>query len=467
MLRSILDGRARHENPNTLRLTLLACLVTLVTATQGATYDYIVVGAGIAGAGAASTLKKNGESSVLVLEGRDRLGGRLYSEKVGGYTVNLGASWVHGLRGNPLVSLAKQAGVALSKERSDYEDTKTYYASGKPVPTGAEASYDATWEKFEKYLEARQDEADYDYDDDPGLGPVVDAFVRKKRLTGTEREAFIFNVKVNIEDEYAADYPQLSLWYDDDASLRGGDKLVTGPYDGLVTYLLRGIEVVLDSPVERIDYAGSFSSGVSVNANGKEYVARKGVIVTVPLGVLKARSIKFVPDLPKKNRNAIAALGMGVLNKCVLVFDSIWWDQEEWIQQIADNFQANLNLAPVSGEPILYGFNSGDTAKEIERWSDAKTCDTLMAALRRMYPDAPKTYRHCVVTRWSEDPFSKGSYSYTTPRMEYRPAHKGVGAAVAGGRVSFAGEACSLNSPGTVHGAYSTGVEAAKRLLDQ
>ncbi len=92
---------------------------------------------------------------------------------------------------------------------------------------------------------------------------------------------------------------------------------------------------------------------------------------------------------------------------------------------------------------------------------------TGRAALRRMYPDAPKTYRHCVVTRWGEDPFRTTPYPYTTPRMEYRPAHKGVGAAVAGGRVSFAGEACSLNSPGTVHGAYSTGVEAAKRLLDQ
>lgn len=452
-------------------ILFLVSLVTLAGAVAATSqYDYIVVGAGIAGAGAASTLKKNlggKKDAVLVLEARSRVGGRLQSEQVGGYTVNVGASWIHGIRGNPLIPLAKQAGVALSKELSNYDDSKTFYASGKPVSARAEAMYDTTWKEFEEYLEERQDEADYDYDDDPGLGPVVDSFVRKKKLVGIEREAFFFNVKANIGDEYAAEYSQLSLWYDEDADLKGGDRLVTGPYDGIVKYLLRDINVVLESPVERIDYSGS--SGVLVTTKGgrkAEYVARKGVIVTVPLGVLKQQSIKFVPNLPKKNRKAIAALGMGLLNKCVLVFDSIWWDEEEWIQQITDvGFQANFNLTPVSGEPILFGFNSGDNAEEIEKWSDAKTCDTFMAALRGMYPDAPKTYRHCIVTRWRDDAFSKGSYSYTTPRMEYKPAHEGVGAPVDGGRVSFAGEACSLKYPATANGAYSTGVEAAERLL--
>ncbi len=125
----------------------------------------------------------------------------------------------------------------------------------------------------------------------------------------------------------------------------------------------------------------------------------------------------------------------------------------------------NLSLAqtlPLARSP---GFNSGGNAEEIEKWTDDETCDTFMAALRGMYPDAPKTYRDCVVTRWRKDAFSKGSYSYTTPKMEWKPAHEGVGAPVDGGRVSFAGEACSVKHPATAHGAYSTGVEAAQSLL--
>ncbi len=349
-----------------LVVLLFLCISPQTSAAPKRTYDHIVVGAGISGAGAAATLKKaKGKDAVLVLEARERVGGRLYSEQVGGYTINLGASWIHGLRGNPLVRLAEQAGVDLSKEKSDYDDSQTFYASGKPVPASAEARYDDTWEEFEEYLEKRQDEADYDYEDDSGLGPVVDAFVRKKKLDGVERDAFFFNVKANIGDEYAADYSKLSLWFDDGGELAGGDRLVLGPYDALVRSLLRDIDVILGSPVKKIDY--SDPSGITITTSGSdktEYVARKGVIVTLPLGVLKAGSVEFVPSLPKKNRNAISALGMGLLNKCVLVFDSIWWDEEEWIQQITDvGFQANFNLAPVSGQPILYGTYRGSPTR--------------------------------------------------------------------------------------------------------
>ena len=188
--------------------------------------------------------------------------------------------------------------------------------------------------------------------------------------------------------------------------------------------------------------------------------------MTVPLGVLKADSIRFIPSLPDKNRKAIAGLGMGLLNKCVMMFESSFWgSDEEWIERITSSgFQSTLSMTPVARQPVLYGFNSATNARKIESWTDAKTCDTLMTALRAIWPNAP-TYRKCLVTRWGKDPYSYGSYSYTTKRMEYNKAHKGVGSPVAGGRLSFAGEATSLDFPATVHGAYNSGVATAEKLL--
>ena len=92
-------------------------------------------GAGIAGAGAAATLKKAGKS-VVVLEARDRVGGRTTSKEVDGYIVNLGATWIHGQKDNPLVSLAKRAKVELSREISQYVSSNSDRQSRQPcAPT--------------------------------------------------------------------------------------------------------------------------------------------------------------------------------------------------------------------------------------------------------------------------------------------------------------------------------------------
>ena len=274
----------------------------------------------------------------------------------------------------------------------------------------------------------------------------------------------MFNVKVNIEDEYAGPYQEMSLWFNEDRPLKGGDRLVLGAYSDLVKHLLRPIDVRLNTEVVKVDY--SDANVVTVSTSGQQsYTARKAVIVTVPLGVLKASSITFVPPLPRRNQQAIKDLGMGILNKCVMVFEkSFWGSKEEWIERISqDGFQATLSMMPVANQPILYGFNSAGSAERIESWSDTKTCEEMLANLRTIWPNAPG-YNACVVTRWGQDPYSRGSYSYTTDRMEYEPAHTRVGAPVAGGRVSFAGEATSLSNPATVHGAYSSGVQVAQRL---
>ena len=103
------------------------------------------------------------------------------------------------------------------------------------MPGASEARYDATWAEFEKYLAQRQED---DYEEDaPGLQPVIDDFVRKKRLQGQDLEAFRYGIKANIEDEYAGPTLDMSLYFDEDKQDRGGDRVVVGRYDDIGAFI--------------------------------------------------------------------------------------------------------------------------------------------------------------------------------------------------------------------------------------
>lgn len=114
------------------------------TPRAGTAADVIVIGAGMSGIAAANALKAQGVTNVVVLESRDRLGGRVWTTNLTAngktFPIELGAMWIHGVSGNPLVALAKAAGVALQAKDTNYDNSVLYYASGKEVP-------DATSEK--------------------------------------------------------------------------------------------------------------------------------------------------------------------------------------------------------------------------------------------------------------------------------------------------------------------------------
>jgi len=434
-------------------------------------YDCIVVGAGVSGAAASRKLRAKG-LKVLVLEARDRVGGRLHTIKTdlsdgNEIAVDMGASWIHGSEGNPLVDLVvKKSG--LSVFPTDFENGDLYYSDGSEVPFVQETRYEDTWDEFLTFLEREQ----YQYNKDPGLQTVVDSFVKKKRLTGLDLRAFQYNLNVYIEGEYAAPISNLSLWFDEDESFSGDDLLVLGGYQKLAEFLASGTDIVLESPVSDIDYSKGDRVIVIARKEGSgplmSYTS-KAVIVTLPLGVLKADSVRFSPPLPAVNTNAIRALGFGLLNKCVLIFERAFWGSDiELINRIDKSgrrgFEEMLSLMPAASAPILYGFNAATYAYSLEKKSDEQTCGEMMNALRRIWENAPE-YINCFVSRWAADKYAKGSYSYTTPFMEYKNAHRDVGRAVGANRIQFAGEHTSLSNPATVHGALLSGYDAACRVL--
>jgi monoamine oxidase len=190
--------------------------------------------------------------------------------------------------------------------------------------------------------------------------------------------------------------------------------------------------------------------------------------VTVPLGVLKAGSINFTPNLPTDKQNAINKLEMGTLNKLYLKFDSAFWGNQEgefiaYIPEENGRWTSTLNLEEYTGQAILGMFTSSDYTAKIEDLTDQEIIDDAMTVLRTIYGDNIPNPKGTLITRWGKDPFSFGSYSAfavgSTPRDVRRLARP------IGRKVFFAGEATERRYAGTVHGAYFSGLRAARQVM--
>ena len=193
---------------------------------------------------------------------------------------------------------------------------------------------------------------------------------------------------------------------------------------------------------------------------GQRVIECDRVIVTVPLGLLKAGTIDFDPPLATEKRRAIQRLGFGLLDKVVLRFAEPFWPEDTDVIGIAGADQPVSNLVnglKFTGEPLLVGVRGGANALAREADSDDRTVADIVRTLACPDPVA------VTVTRWAADPYSRGSYSFLAVGSE--PEDMRVLAAPAGERVGFAGEATHDEFFATVHGAYLSGVREARRIL--
>jgi len=252
------------------------------------------------------------------------------------------------------------------------------------------------------------------------------------------------------------------MGYDGPSTLRGGEVVFPGGYSQIVDVLAAGRDIRLDHPVAGIDHSGP--TVVVTTESGDTFEADR-VVVTVPLGVLKAGAISFNPALPAATRDAIAALDMGILNRTVLLFNEPFWDRDtEWIGYAGEQpgqWSETLNLYPYLGRPVLAMFNPGSFGAETEQHSDAELTSRAVEALEAMFGDVPEPV-DAVSTRWGSDPWTRGSYSYLPVGVEfetYREMSRPVGE-----RLFFAGEATHSRFPSTVHGALLSGRRAARQI---
>lgn len=413
--------------------------------------DVIVVGAGLAGLAAAAALVKAGKH-VVVLEARNEIGGRTRSTHALGPPLDIGASWLHGIRDHPLYQQALENGLAMSV--TDYEDVLTFRADGTP-----ETASDASMEAFEDALDELGDGAHRNDSVADRLPPLRRRF--SEELPGALQDFLVATV---IEEEYAADISDLgALALEEGREMRGGDAILHASYAALTKQLSAGLDIRLSAVVSEIEYD---TGGVRVGAGDVTYSAGQAV-VTLPLGVLKKGAVRFSPALDRGHLDAIDALGVGLLNKLFLKFPSQFWGKDAQIfsyQHVQrGRWLSWYDYSHVSGEPILLGFCTANAAKDVESLDDAETVADAMHCLRRMFGDELPDPSAYFITRWGQDPFACGAYSFLKPGA--RSKQRRALARPLSGTLYFAGEATDRRYPATTQGAYRSGLRAAKALL--
>ncbi len=416
-----------------------------------------VIGAGLAGLAAARELQAHGHA-VVVVEARDRIGGRIWTSSAWpDLPLDLGASWIHGLDGNPLTALAETLEAELLV--TEYEKSIAYDTDGEPLSDAAEAQLDAWRDQVYAALAAAQDA-----DEDTSLRAVVDALFAETDQSPQTRRFLNFLLSSEIETEYGGSAEDLSAyWFDNGKFFPGDDALFGAGFQVITEHLARDLQIELGQVVQEIAWG---QAAMRVLTDQTEYLVDQ-VLVTVPLGVLQAGSVRFTPDLPAAKQQAIEKLGMGVLNKCYLHFPEAFWPADvDWLEYIPEEHGAWtewLSLQRVAGLPILLGFNAADQGRAIEAWSDQAIVASAMGTLRTIFGDDIPDPLDYQLTRWASDPFALGSYSYDAVGVS--PTTRKALAKPLQNRLFFAGEATEHNYYGTAHGAYLSGLRAAKEML--
>lgn len=190
------------------------------------------------------------------------------------------------------------------------------------------------------------------------------------------------------------------------------------------------------------------------------------VIVTLPLGVLKAGDVAFNPPLPAPQQQAIAALGMGVLNKCCLRFDRPFWPRSvDWLEHIPaerGRWTEWVSFERAAQRPVLMGFHAGTVARDMEAWTDAQVVSSAMDTLRQAYGQRIPEPQSVQITRWHSDPWARGSYSFNA--LGSHPRQRDALGQTLGQALVLAGEATDRQHFGTAHGAYFSGLRAARQV---
>ena len=417
----------------------------------------VVIGAGLAGLAAASELQAQGQE-VLVVEARDRIGGRVWtSTEWNDLPLDLGASWIHGVKGNPLTGVADE--IKARRLVTRYDSAVAYNTPGKPLSENEEERLDNLRTRLHKAIEQAQQ-----LDEDVSLRQAIESVVREAPKNSEERRFADFILSSEFEQEYSGSAARLSAhWHDRDDEFGGGDALFERGFTAITGHLAKGLNIKLGQVVREVQWG---KSPARVVTQDSEHEADH-VLVTLPLGVLQAGNVVFAPALPRDKQGAISKLGMGVLNKCYLRFQEPFWPKDvDWLEYIPSTpgaWTEWVSFWRVAKQPLLLGFNAADRGREIEGMSDEKIVASAMQTLKTLYGERIPEPTGFQVTRWSKDPFALGSYSFnavgSTPGMRKNLA------APLDGRVFFAGEAAHSDYFGTAHGAYLSGLQAAKEIL--
>jgi monoamine oxidase len=415
--------------------------------------DVVIIGAGLAGLGAATAVRDAGKRAV-VLEASNRVGGRAwtaYPPALGGLWFDMGAIWFHDAEHNPLVPIARAAGDPLL--RSD-EIRKERTFVGDRLATDAElAALADTWPRYEATADAI-----IAAEGDVSLAEVT------RRLPDDPWAATVEAwegpvICVADADKFSAlDWRRNGL---------GGSNLL--PDGGVGAFVQRrlawGLDIRLNTPVTRVRWGGPRGQVTVETETGP--ITAGACIVTVSTGVLASGALRFDPVLPVRVTEAVRALPMGLAMKVALRATGSGrldlpghCSVDRMIERSGDPLMP-FQCWPF-GRDYVQGWIGGSVAWDLARQGDAAAVDFALSYLRRAFGgrvDRLFAGGTSLVTHWEADPWVRGAYCYALPGSAL--ARDALAEPVSDGHLMFAGEACHVGFAGTLAGAWISGQTAA------
>ncbi len=424
-------------------------LIPFRYATASSNPDVIIVGAGIAGITAARELAQKGISFTL-LEARNRIGGRAYTEsETFGVPYDHGCAWLHSADKNPLTPLVKGAGF---KTLDEGDGDVWMYSDGAELD---DDGYDAAKDAIE-HLEDRVDNHDVEDDGDKSarsISPPGDKWSNLAHLIMGEYEAGIGTDRLSAEDFQS----QIGT---------GEELMVPQGMAAGIFKALGPVPVTLNTVVKKVNWGGK-TIMVETNNGG---LTAKAVIITVPTDIIADGTIAFEPTLPSWKMAAYGNCPMGVLDKIVLQFEpsfnslldeantttayiehnGVWWD----------------HLLRPFGLPLDVAFTGGEQSWVLAKQADpqAAAIDLALNALADAFGSEVKSmFKKGHFTNWGADPFARGAYAYA--KVGKNKSREIIGKPV-DDRLFFAGEACVTKWATQAPAAYLSGKKAAQNAAD-
>lgn len=330
----------------------------------------VVVGAGMAGLGAATELVRRG-ADVIVVEARDRVGGRVRTDRSWGVPVELGASWLEGVRGNVMVPLVRRAG--LRRVPTNYNDESIRsIRTGRPDPAAGRRA--ASLIRLTNALE----------ESSPPLGMSAATWLASRGWVSDGPDDWATNTE--ITQEYGLDPELLGTHaFTEGAYSYGRDDFVAGGYDRVPQMLAASLDVRTSTPISSVAVA---DSTVTVTEASGQSMTADLAVVAVPLPLVQARMPVITP-MPARVWSGITRLTTGSLQKVALRFDRDWWrrdfgDDVRVLGIVGGRWTEWYDITDVTGVPSLLGFCGGGAAARRPA-SDAACVAEAMGELRSAY----------------------------------------------------------------------------------
>ena len=401
--------------------------------------DIAIIGGGAAGIGAARRLAGCGRS-VLLIEARDRLGGRGWTLEGAGHALDLGCGWLHSADRNPWVALAEASGVAVDRTPPNWRSQ----FRGLGFAPGEEEEAGAAFAAFGQTLR----------DAPPASDRAADALVPGGRWNAWMEAMSGYINGASLEALSVADY----LAYDEAATACNW-RVPTG-YGALIAGAGPSqARLALATVVNAIDHR---NTSIRIETD-RGTIEAGAVIVAVPSAVLAAGAIRFDPPLDSW-LHAASLLPLGLADKLFLAIEGAHDlpADAHLIGSTRDAGTGSYTLSPF-GRPLIECFFGGSGAEALEReGADATTAFAIDELSDLLGSEWRGRLRPIAGSAWRRDRFALGSYSHACPG--HADARVALASPVSE-RVIFAGEACSPHDFSTAHGALASGEAAAEQIL--